>query len=148
VALGTVREIETLPEIELTVSPETVCFLIVKAREFDVKDQVTEPDPGSNPADDHDVQVLEDHPDDPAEEEIRSMIASLSVDEQTELVALAWLGRGDYDAKDWAAAVAEAADRTGKTADYLLGLPLLGDYLQEGLSMVGRTCEEFEVNRL
>jgi hypothetical protein len=148
VAKDAVRRVEA-PEVELTVSAETVCFIIVKAREFDVKDAVTEPDPGSNPADDRDLEVLEDHPDDPAEQEIRAMVGSLSVDEQVELVALAWLGRGDYDARDWAAARSEAADaHTSKTADYLLGLPLLGDYLEEGLSMLGRSCEEFEINRL
>jgi hypothetical protein len=137
-------------DIELTVSPEVVCFIIIKAREFDMKDEVTEPDPGSNPIDDGEVAVLEDHADDPSEQEIRSVIASLSVDEQAELVALAWLGRGDYDVKDWATAITDAglAKRDGTTASYLLGLPLLGDYLEEGLSMIGRNCEEFEINRL
>ena len=148
-AKNAVRRVDDIPDVELTVSSETVCFIIVKAREFDVKDAVTEPNPGSNPADDGDLEVLEDHPDDPSEQEIRATIGSLSVDEQAELVALAWLGRGDYDAKDWASARADAADaHTNKTADYLLGLPLLGDYLEEGLSMIGRSCEEFEIDRL
>jgi hypothetical protein len=149
VARNAVRRVDDGPQVELTISTETVCFIIVKAREFDVKDAVTEPDPGSNPADDRDLEVLEDHPDDPSEQEIRATIDSLSVDNQADLVALAWLGRGDYDVRDWAAARTEAADtRVGKTADYLLGLPLLGDYLEEGLSMLGRSCEEFEINRL
>ena len=148
-ARNAVRRVDDGPQVELAISAETVCFLIVKAREFDVKDAVTEPDPGSNPSDDRDIEVLEDHPDDPAEQEIRATIDSLSVDEQVDLVALAWLGRGDYDVRDWGTARSEAADaHTGKTADYLLGLPLLGDYLEEGLSMVGRSCEEFEINRL
>jgi len=137
------------PDIELSVSPETVCFIIVKAREFDVKDEVTEPDPGSNPTDDGDLAVLEDHGDDPAALEIRAMVNALSVDDQIDLVALTWLGRGDYDVKEWAAARRDAAaEHTNKTAAYLLGQPLLGDYLEEGLSMVGRSCEEFEINRL
>jgi uncharacterized protein DUF3775 len=141
--------IDTNPDIELSVSSETVCFIIVKAREFDVKDEVTEPDPGSNPTDDGDVAVLEDHGDDPAADEIRAMVNALSVDEQIDLVALTWLGRGDYDVKEWAAARRDAtAAHTGKTAAYLLGQPLLGDYLEEGLSMVGRSCEEFEIDRL
>ncbi len=78
----------------LTISPEKVCFIIIKAREFDAKDEVTEPDPGSNPSDDKDVSVLEDHGDDPVVEELTSLINSLSEDEQIDLVALAWLGRG------------------------------------------------------
>jgi len=51
-------------ESVLTISPEKVCFIIIKAKEFDAKDEVTEPDPGSNPADDRDVEVLEEHSDD------------------------------------------------------------------------------------
>jgi hypothetical protein len=149
VAEKAIREVDPNPDVELTISPETVCFIIIKAREFDVKEEVTEPDPGSNPADDGDIEVLEDHDDDPAEQEIRGTIGALSIDEQIELVALAWVGRGDYDGKDWSSAKSEAADaHTGKTADYLLGLPLLGDYLEEGLSAVGRSCEEFEIDRL
>ena len=54
----------------LTISPEKVCFVIIKAREFDAKDEVTEPDPGSNPSDDRDAAVLEDHLDDPVLEEL------------------------------------------------------------------------------
>ena len=88
-------------ETPLTISPEKVCFIIIKAREFDVKDAVADPDPGSNPSDDRDAAVLEDHKDDPVVEELTSLINALSVDEQVDLVALAWLGRDDYSAEDW-----------------------------------------------
>ena len=136
-------------EPQLTISPEKVCFLIIKAREFDAKDEVTEPDPGSNPSDDRDSAVLEDHADDPVVEEITSLINSLSLDEQIDLVALAWLGREDYSAKDWPAVRAEAARaHNERTADYLLGMPLLGDFLEEGLSLLGYSCEEYEIERL
>jgi hypothetical protein len=133
----------------LNISSEKVCFTIVKAREFDVKDAVTDPDPGSNPSDDAMYAALEDHPDDPVEEELTSFISSLSEDEQIDLVALAWLGRGDYTADDWPTVRAEAAGRHNETtALYLLGMPLLSDYLEEGLSLMGGSCEEFEMNRL
>jgi len=133
----------------LTISPEKVCFIIIKAREFDVKDAVTDPDPGSNPSDDKDAAVLEDHSDDPVVEELTSLINSLSVDEQVDLVALTWLGRDDYTADDWAAVREEAAAaHNRRTASYLLGMPLLGDFLEEGLSMLGYSCEEFEIERL
>src|ERR1700688_2168904 len=95
--------------VSLTISPEKVCFIIIKAREFDSKDVVTEPDPASNPTDDMDLSVLEDHKDDPVVEEITSLIDALSVDEQIDLVALAWLGRDDYTASDWPAVRQEAA---------------------------------------
>lgn len=137
------------PIMNLTISPEKVCFIIIKAREFDAKDVLTDPDDASNPSDDMDAAVLEDTPDDPVVEEITSLIDDLSVDEQVDLVALAWLGRGDYTAADWATVRAEAARAHNRnTASYLLGMPLLGDYLEEGLSLTGRNCEEYELGRL
>ncbi len=135
--------------VELTISPEQVCFLIIKAREFDAKEDVVEPDPGSNPADDKDVEVLEDYGDDPAVEEITAFIDAMSEDEQVDLVAMAWLGRDDYTAADWPTVREEAADaHNARTAEYLLGLPNLGDLLEEGLSMLGYSCEDTEMDRL
>jgi hypothetical protein len=134
---------------KLTISPEKVCFIIVKAREFDVKDEMTEPDPGSNPSDDKGIEILEDHEDDPVLEELTSFIDSLSVDEQVDLVTLMWLGRDDYTADDWPSVREEAARaRNEHTAEYLLGTPLLGDFLEEGLSLLGYSCGDFEINRL
>ena len=131
------------PQEVLTISSEKVCFIIVKAREFDAKDAVTDPDPGSNPTDDREVAVLEDHEDDPVFEELSAFIDSLSEDEQIDLVALAWLGREDYSAGDWQAVREEAASaHNERTARYLLGMPLLGDFLEEGLSMLGHSCGE------
>lgn len=133
----------------LTISPEKVCFAIVKFREYDAKDVVTDPDSGSNPADDAGVAVLEDHRDDPVAQELRSFIQALSEDEQIDLVALAWLGRDDASAEDWPAVREEAARaHNQRTARYLLGTPLIGDFLEEGLSLLGYSCEEFEAGRL
>jgi hypothetical protein len=133
----------------LSISPEKVCFIIIKAREFDAKDAVTDPDPGSNPTDDREAAVLEDHEDDPVVEELTGFIGALTEDEQIDLVALAWLGRDDFTASDWDAVRDEAASaHNNRTASYLLGMPLLGDFLEEGLSMLGYSCEEFEIGRL
>ena len=133
----------------LEINPEKVCFIIMKAREFDAKDAVSEPDPSSNPSDDAEVAVLEDHEDDPVLEELVSLIDSLSEDERIELVALAWLGRDDYEAKDWPEVRAEAARaHNAKTANYLMGMPLVGDFLEEGLALLGYSCESVELNRL
>jgi len=131
----------------LAISAEKVCFVIVKAREFDAKDIVTDPDDGSNPSDDNMIAVLEDHGDDPVAEELTSFISDLSEDEQVDLVTLAWLGRDDNTLEDWSSLREEAArahrERTAHTANYLLGIPLLGDYLEEGLAMFGMSCEGF-----
>jgi hypothetical protein len=136
-------------DIDLAISPEKVCFIIIKAREYDAKDEVTEPDPGSNPSDDKDVEILEDHEDDPVVEELTSFIDALSEDEQIDLVAMAWLGRDDYTAADWPTVREEAADaHNERTAAYLLGMPNLGDLLEEGLSMLGFSCEDYEMGRL
>src|SRR5262249_4800896 len=72
-----------------------------KARQFDVKDVVADPDSASNPADDAMVDVLEDHKDDPILEELTAFIDGLSEDERVDLVALTWLGRGDFTVDDW-----------------------------------------------
>jgi hypothetical protein len=133
----------------LTISPEKVFFVIVKAREFDAKDPVTDPNDGSNPTDDGEAAVLEDHRDDPTVQEIIAFINAMSVDEQIDLVALAWLGRDDNTAADWTSVREEAAAAHNKrTATYLLGMPQLGDFLEEGLSLLGYSIEEFEEGRL
>ena len=130
---------------ELMISPEVVCFIAIKAREFDTKDEPTETDPGSNAVDDDMRAVLEDHGDDPVAEELRAAIFALTEDQQIDLVALAWLGRGDGDVSDWEALRQEATEaRTGPTWRYLLGLPLLADYLEEGLAAFGISPSEFE----
>jgi uncharacterized protein DUF3775 len=139
----------TEPSPALTISPEKVCFVIVKAREFDAKDETTDPDPGSNPSDDKGVAVLEDHGDDPVVEELTSFIGALSEDEQIDLVALAWLGRDGSGIDEWADTRREASRaHNHRTASYLLGMPMLPDFLEEGLSLLGLSCEEFEMGRL
>lgn len=145
-----VREVgAAAPPPALTVSPEKVCFIIVKAREFDAKDSATDPDPGSNPSDDKGVAVLEEHADDSVAEELVSFIAALSEDEQIDLVALAWLGRDGTGPADWPETRREAARaHNDRTASYLLGMPMLADFIEEGLSMLGGSCEEFELGRL
>src|SRR6266536_2765051 len=90
----------------LTISPEKVCFIIVRAREFDAKDQVTEPDPGSNPSDDKDAAVLEDHSDDPVVEELTSFFVGRRADRSR---CVDVVGRDDYSASDWPTVRAEAA---------------------------------------
>ena len=56
---------------------------------------------------------------------------------------------GDETGDERAAVRGETeAARSDHTAEYLLGIPLLGDYLEVGLSKLGYSCEEFELGRL
>ena len=128
---------------DLSISDEKLCFIIEKAREFDVKDVVTDPDDASNPTDDGNLAVLEDHKDDPVVQELVAVINSMTVDEQVDLVALTWLGRGDGEIDDFGDLRAEAARaHNRRTAAYLLGIPLLADYLGEAISQFDISCED------
>ncbi|HET7448019.1 MAG TPA: DUF3775 domain-containing protein [Methyloceanibacter sp.] len=132
---------------QLTISPEQAFYIIVKAREFDEQVEPTDPDSGSNPADDREVDVLEEEADDTVGQELEAALEVLNVDEQLDLLALTWLGRGEY--ASFAEAREEASDMRDKhIPEYLIGTPKLGDYLEEGLAQLGISLEDFERDRL
>jgi hypothetical protein len=132
---------DTVPN--LSISPEKLGFIIAKAREFDAKDVVTDPDDSSNAVDDGMLSVLEDHPDDPVVQELTAFIRAMTEDEQVDLVAMAWLGRGDGTIGDWDDLRAEASRAHNKrTASYLLGMPLLPNHLEDALEEFGISAEE------
>ena len=129
---------------ELAISPEKVAFIIEKAREFDVKEAESDPDSGSNPTDDDMIDVLEEDGNDPVGRELAGFIRALNEDEQTDLVALMWLGRGDGGLEEWDDLRARAVDARREyanprreTVHYLLGEPMLGDFLADGLDAFG-----------
>ena len=121
----------------LAINPDKVRYVIAEARMFDGKEGDSDPDSGSNATDDGMTGVLEDQPDDATPQVLAEFIRDLDEDEQIELVALAWVGRGTFTVEDWDDAVAEARRAHNKrTAEYLFSLPMLGDYLEEGLSLI------------
>ncbi|MGY8636510.1 DUF3775 domain-containing protein [Bradyrhizobium sp. 14AA] len=129
---------------ELAISAEKVAFIIEKAREFDVKEGNSDPDSGSNPTDDDAVDVLEDDGSDPVVNELGSFMIALNEDEQLDLVALTWLGRGEGTIDDWDDLRARAVEARSEyrsprreTVHYLLGEPMLGDLLADGLDEFG-----------
>jgi Protein of unknown function (DUF3775) len=125
----------------LSISPEKVCFFVAKAHEFDVKDGASDPDSGSNATDDAMVDVLEDQADDLTFQELTEFIGALNEDEQVDLVAQTWLGRGGGTLSEWDQLREEAARLHNKnTAAYLLAKPMLGDLLEEGLVQFGTSC--------
>ena len=133
----------------LAISPEKVAFVIIKAREFDVQDANSDPDSGSNGADDGMIDVLEDHPDNPVRQEIRAFIGALDDDEKADLIALMQLGREDGTMEEWEAMRAQGLrEHGGRVAAYLLGQPLVSDFLEDGLEQFGISIEEFENGRL
>lgn len=127
----------------LELNPETVCFLVSKAKEFHAKEEVVIPDEPLSPSEDWARQALADHDDDLTYQEFKAAVDDLEPDQQATLVALMWLGRGDYDEDQWEGACADATSSwTPQTAEYLMARPLVADYLTEGLALLGYSCEE------
>ncbi len=122
----------------MPLSRETLDYIIVKARGFDAEVAPGGLEDGSNAADDNEVAILEDSPENPTERELVAALRSLDRDALAELLALVWVGRGDYDRASWGEALAEAqASVDERGVRYLVGTPLLGDLIETGLAEVG-----------
>ncbi|MEO1280435.1 MAG: DUF3775 domain-containing protein [Pseudomonadota bacterium] len=131
----------------LEIAPEKVAYVIIKARELDVKVGAWEDtDDDAAPYENEDADsILEDLSADPTHQEATEFIDNLNEDEKLHLVALAWIGRGTFDASDLDEAVQTARDEASNTtSSYLLGMPLLPDYLEEGLDKLGFSVGEIE----
>ncbi len=129
------------------INTQKVCFVIVKARELECEDEGVEAD-ASNATDDGFTSIMTEEAYRTVRAEIKAAINSMDEDEQCELVALAWVGRGDFSAEEWNEAVREARGRRqGPTSDYLLGVPLLASFLEEGLGEFGESCEGYAADR-
>ena len=128
----------------MDIALDKVCEFILRAKALDVKEGMTDPASGSNPIDDGSLDSLVTSPDDTTEQELRDVIAGLNDDERTDLIALVYIGRGDLEPEEWGAAVRLAREReeasSVSTADWLIGIPNLGDLLDEGLALLGRSC--------
>ena len=133
----------------LDIGVENICRIIVKARQFAAKEGVVEEDYGGNQVDEGFREVLAAHSDDPVFQELKAFIDGLDVDAQCELVALMWIGRGDFSKDEWDAAIELAQqEHNNHTAEYLLGTPLLADLLQAGLETYELSCADFEEDHL
>ena len=125
-----------------TIDTDKVCHIIAKARAFDVKVPPVTPESSSNPSDTDFLEEIEDKGDDLTEQELRAFIDGLNEDELAELVALLWVGRGSFAAEEWEEALAEARNQDRPVVDYLMGDPLLGDLLADGLAAFDRRCDD------
>jgi hypothetical protein len=129
---------------DLDISAEKVAWVILRAREYESK--VAPFDDGDEEqSDEQFVSILENRSGDATARELIAFIRGLNSDEQANLVAIAWIGRGTYDAEDWDEALATAKDEaTTPTWRYLLGMPELSDYLEDGLDALGISPTELE----
>lgn len=127
----------------LQITPDKVAHVIIRARELEAK---VAPWQGAGAGEGADgAAILQARRGDATEAELRDFIAGLNEDEQASLVALMWIGRETYDADELAEALQTArAEATTPTEDYLLGVPLLADYLEEGLEALGINADAAE----
>lgn len=129
--------------VDLNISVSMVHEIILHARAYDVKVAPETSSDASHPIDDDEMRILESRRDDYTGPELRAVINGLNDGEAVDLIALAWVGRGDFDRASFEEARALAVERHGdQNADYLMGMPLLGDYLEEGLAELGHPVTE------
>lgn len=125
----------------LDIDSGTVCRVIERCREFHAKEGVTIPYDAEGADADWARQVLADHEGDLTLAELKALINDLEPDQQMNLVALMWIGRGDFEAGEWDAALQQARDEwTPRTAEYLVSTPLVADYLNEAIEQMGYSC--------
>ena len=135
--------------MELLTPLETLCRLIIRARELEAQVPAQDPDEAADNVDDFDdegedqaLSVLEDELNTGVEEEMRATLDDLADDQLAETLALAWVGRGTYDVSEWDDAYAEASDIDPESAiDELMDMPLLAAYLDAGLAAFDFSCE-------
>lgn len=128
---------------------DKICFVVLKAREFETITTPVDIDTDSSSLDDLDLDILEARRDDSAYDELHSFINGLNEDEALDLIALMWVGRGTFEAEDFQEARTVAAkEGTHTPAEYLLGTPLLAEHLQNGMDSFGLSCEDAETIHL
>lgn len=93
--------------------------------------------------------ILFGHEIERAEGELRGFLETLGEDEKVSLVALAWIGRGSFEAEELGEALETArSEATTPTPDYLLGMPHFADHLESGLEALGLSAAEAEEDLL
>ena len=130
-------------DVDLGISLETVATVVDLARALQGTEE-TDPAQATEDANSESA-LLQETPDDMTEDALRQFIEELNEDEQASLIALAWIGRGDYGPEDWDEARALAAERNeSDAASYLLEMDMLGDLLAEGVASFGLSIEDVE----
>jgi hypothetical protein len=129
----------------LEISTAKVAHVIIRAREYDAKVGSWDDPMSSGFREEDSNSILENFATDATRSELAEFIGGLNDDEQASLVALAWLGRGSFAPEELDDAIETAkSEKVNKTEDYLIGIPLLADYLEEGLDKLGFSVEDAE----
>jgi hypothetical protein len=128
---------------ELRINPDKICEFLEAAREVAGKVPATTGDKTSS-GDDSPLKFMEDDGgQDPIRQQMVEFVAGLNVDEQIDLLALIYLGRGDFGLAEWDEALVEAGDRIGAgDADFMIGDRALPAYLGDALEAFGKTCPD------
>ncbi len=128
----------------LNINPQFVCHFLQKAKEFHGKEDVSFPEESLNIEYETDPsQMLANHVEDLTYIEIKEAVDELSYKEKVNLLALMYLGRGDFEPEEWDEALVEAMDNVGNSlTDYLLSHPYLSDYLENALEQLNYACDE------
>jgi hypothetical protein len=134
--------------MDLLTPLETICRLILRAKELEAQIPVEDPDDDPADIDDLDdeggeaLSVLEDELNDGVEEEVQALLDDLAEDQLAEVVALAWVGRGTYDATEWDDAFEEANSLDNQQKiDELMDMPLLAGHLEAGIAAFDYSCD-------
>ena len=136
--------------MDLLTPLETLCRIIIRARENEAQVPAEDPDEDPDNIDDLDedddgrgsLSVLEDELNTGVEEELRAILEDLADDQLAETLALAWVGRGTYDVSEWDDAFGEANDTDPETSvDELMDMPLLASHLEAGLTAFDYSCD-------
>jgi hypothetical protein len=122
----------------IDVNTETVRRLVALAREIQGQDAIARPDETATMGVEWDGERVDSQEQDLSSAEFRCIVEDLEPDQQQQVVALMWLGRGDYLPEEWEDAVALAEEQwTEETASYLLAHPMLADELSAALVALG-----------
>jgi hypothetical protein len=146
----------------ITMPLETLKTIIERAREYEfvdedqdfAEDDEEEDDEADSELDDDDddersIELADDDDDDEEseedgdeldedDEEFEGILEALKPEELAELLALSWVGEGDYDGSNWDEAMGSA--RALSTDDVIVELaenPLLADAIERGLVALG-----------
>jgi hypothetical protein len=119
----------------MDISVEKLAELIDYLRIMDAKEATADMARGDDSYDDGSSHSLEMNPDDGTGQQIRGVIDGLDIDEQADLIALLWIGSGDFEPSEWMVARRRAAERLPRSVSkHLMGIPDVGDLLEEGLA--------------